>query len=261
MKQIKTITVITILIFSVSCGFFSNGDKGNKQSILEIGKKLVKEAKKQQKKYKSDMDVEMSAGNEEKVEKVDAKKIKLNDKHFEVALKNLDASIDNLKQLEKDIDEKTKDGEISAFEAFALIGKVASLGTGYSSEYIDKNFKGQEREEMKAAFSKIMTMYAIDAGGIKDNKDLFSKENMEELMKLKEKMANMDGASKEEKEKAMKEMDAMENQMKTMEGYTKNPLKDYSEEDVKMLKKFKPEIDKKVKTIKSLFEKMGERLK
>ncbi len=260
MKQLKTITVITILIFSVSCGFFSKGEKEGKKSLLQIGKQLVKEAKKQQKKYKSDMEIEMDTKNNEQTQKIDAKTIKLNDKHFEVTLKNLDSSINQLEELNKDIESKTKDGEISAFEAFALIGKVASLGTGYSSEYIDKNFKGQEREEMKAAFSKIMAMYAIDSSGIKDNKDLFSKENMEELIKVKEKMANMEGASKEEKEKAMKEMEAMENQMKTMEGYTKNPLKDYSEEDVKMLKQHKPQLDKKIKTIKSLLKKMGEKL-
>jgi hypothetical protein len=259
MKHLKIITLIIILSLGFSCGFFSKGEKEGKKSLLEIGKQLVKEAKKQQKKYKSDMDVEITANNKEKANKVDAKTLRLKEKHFEVALKNLDSSINQLEKLNKDIEEKTKDGEISTFEAFALIGKVASLGTGYSSEYIDKNFEGQEKEEMKTAFSKIMSMYMIDSG-IKGNKEIYSKENMENLIKMKKQMENLDN-NKAEKEKAMKDIEEMQQQMKKMEEYAKNPLKDYSEEDVKQFEEFKPQLDKKIKTIKSLLKKMGDKLK
>jgi len=260
MKHLKTISIITIILFSVSCGFFSKGNK-DKPSILEIGKQLVKEAKKQQKKYKKDMDVEFDkAGkSDSNSTKIDAKKLPLTEEHFKVSLKNLDSAVDNLKQLNSDIKAKTKDGNLSTMDAFSLVGKIAGFATGYSTEYIDNNYKGEEKEEMKTAFKKIMGMYMIDAG-INANKKSFSKENMANLVEMKKQLNNIEG-TKEEKAQAMKDVEKMEQEMKNLEEYGKNPLKDYSKEDVEQFNSFKPEIAKKVKVIKTIIKEMGENLK
>lgn len=260
MKYLKTIAVLTVFLLSTSCGFFGKGDK-DKPSLMDIGKQLAKQVKKQQKKNNEKMDIEFeqTKGEEGDVQKFDAKTIELKEEHFDVSIKNLDSAIDNLKNLNKDIEEKTKDGNFSAFDAFALVGKMSGFATGYSTEYIDKNFEGSERNEMKAAFSKIMGMYMIDST-ITNGEQTKTTTNEKDFDKMKEQIANMNGTD-EEKEQASKSLEEMENQIKTMQEYTKNPLKDYKKEDVEKFKKFKPEITEKVKTLKAILKKMGDSLK
>lgn len=258
MKFFKLMVMTIVFSSLVSCGFFGKSDK-DKPSLLDIGKKIVKEVKKQQNKNKKGMDVEFSKENSETVEKFDPKTIALKEEHFEVTLKNLDSGLENIKKLSEDIKEKTKDGKLSAMDTFSILGKVSGFATGYSTEYIDKNYEGSERNEMKAAFSKIMGMYMVEST-INNGKKSKSSFNQEKFDNMKKQIDSMKGTDAE-KEKALASLKEMEKQMKSYQEYNKNPLKDYPENEVKEYEKYKPEIKEKVAMLKKIIKEMGDSLK
>lgn len=258
MKFFKLIVLGIVFSSLVSCGFFGKSDK-DKPSLLDIGKKLVKEVKKQQDKNKKDMDVEFTKEGKEAAKKYDPKTVSLNEEHFDVAVKNLDSAIDDVKILSEEIKDKTKDGKLSAMDTFSIIGKISGFATGYSTEYIEKNFEGSKKNEMKAAFSKIMGMYMVESTILKGKK---SKNSMsqEKLNQMKKQIESMSGSS-EEKAKAKKSFEEMEKQLKSYQEYRENPLKDYPENEVEEFKQYKPKLDEKIVLLKKIIKEMGENLK
>ncbi len=261
MRKFLSLSICLIVLLTLtSCSFFGKKEEKKAKPETSMAMEFVKKAKEGLKKLKEEKEKELKKENKEEEEKP----VELNEKDFEAYLKTLDLAVKNMKEQNKELEKKMKDGKLGAMDLLSF--SMNAFSNVFNPDaYMDKIAKTEEeREHYDRAFAEIIRLYTY----VKDTPvDEFKKKNkkeaektQKELDELKKKIEEM----KKENPEMAKKMEENFN-IVDMEKITKmgNPVYQFSDNNLKLYSKYQKdicaknnEIKEEINNMKKLFEKM-----
>ncbi len=255
MKKISAFFLgILIVATLTSCSFFGKKEEKREKPATSMAVEFVKKAKEKIKEIKKE-----SLKEENKDGKKEEESITLTDKDFEAYLKSLDLAIEKMKEQNKKLNEKMKDGKLSAMDIISF--SLNSLGTVFNPDAYLENIAKTEEEKnhYEYAFRKIIKMYSFI--GDKDV-DQFKKENEENAKEAEKNLKEMQEKIKEMKKKNPELAKKMEESMgivdiNSIENMA-NPVKTFSESELALYKKYQKDICAKNNALKEQLSNLKE---
>ncbi|BBB33460.1 hypothetical protein TTHT_2019 [Thermotomaculum hydrothermale] len=269
MKKVFAFTLGIILLLTItSCSFFGKKEEKKPQTQTSMAVEFAKKAKESLKilkkeKIKALGENNVSEEKEGKEGEKEAKAIELTDKDFEAYLKSMDFAVEKLKEQNKKIEEKLKDGSLSAMDILSF--SMSAFADVFNPDaYLEKVAKTEEgKEHYEQAFREIVKLYTY----IKDTPvDEFKKKNKEQaeqaqkdLDQLKEKIEELKKTNPEAAKK-MEQLSIVD--MKKITNMT-NPLNMFSEHNIDLYGEYQKEIcekndklKKEINNLKNIFDEM-----